>query len=70
MTISSHGNWITLQCAKWGCVTFGKDSLKAIFLANDRNLLKYLKEYCFGKKSKDECEQDPVTVYFSNEFQT
>ena len=41
-----------MQCAKWGSVTFGKDSLKAIFLADDRNLLKQLKQYCLAKKVK------------------
>jgi hypothetical protein len=50
MSTLSQGNWISLQCHKWGSVTFGKDPLKAIFLANDRNLLKRLKEYCLAKK--------------------
>ena len=52
MTTLSQGNWITLQCAKWGRVTFGKDSLKAIFLTNNRNLLKDLKKYCLAQKIK------------------
>ncbi len=52
MSTLSQGNWISLQCNKWGSVTFGKDPLKTIFLANDRNLLKRLKEYCQAKKVK------------------
>lgn len=52
MTTLPQENWITLQCAKWGRVTFGKDSLKTIFLADDRNLLKRLKDYCRAKKVK------------------
>ena len=52
MSTFTEGNWITTQCTKWGRVTFGKDSLKAIFLADDRNLLRRLKEYCLAKKVK------------------
>ena len=52
MTTLTQGNWITAQCTKWGSVTFGKDALKAIFLADDRNLLKRLKDYCRAKKVK------------------
>jgi hypothetical protein len=47
-----HENWIYLQCAKWGRVTFGKESLKAIFTATDRNLLRQLKTYCSNRKLK------------------
>jgi hypothetical protein len=49
---ATSGNWIYLQCAKWGRVTFGKESLKAIFTATDRNLLRQLKDYCSKKKLK------------------
>lgn len=41
-----------MQCAKWGRVTFGKESLKAIFTATDRNLLQQLKVYCLKTKLK------------------
>jgi hypothetical protein len=49
---TAQGNWIYLQCAKWGRVTFGKESLKAIFTATDRNLLRQLKAYCLKRKLK------------------
>jgi hypothetical protein len=48
----THENWIYLQCAKWGRVTFGKESLKAILTATDRNLLRQLKTYCSKRKLK------------------
>jgi len=48
----TYGNWIYMQCAKWGRVTFGKESLKAIFTATDRNLLRQLKAYCSKRKLK------------------
>ncbi len=49
---TSDGNWIYLQCAKWGRVTFGKDSLKTIFAANDKNLPRQLKDFCHREKVK------------------
>jgi hypothetical protein len=48
----THGNWIYMQCVKWGRVTFGKESLKSIFTATDRNLLHQLKAYCLKRKMK------------------
>ena len=45
-----HENWIYLQCAKWGRVTFGKESLESIFTTTDRNLLTQLKDYCSRRK--------------------
>jgi hypothetical protein len=48
----THENWIYLQCAKWGRVTFGKESLMAILTATDRNLLRQLKTYCSKSKLK------------------
>jgi hypothetical protein len=48
----THENWIYLQCAKWGRVTFGKEPLKAILTATDRNLLRQLKTYCSKSKLK------------------
>ena len=41
-----------MQCVKWGRVTFGRESLKTIFTATDRNLLHQLKEYCLKRKLK------------------
>ena len=49
---ATYGNWIYLQCAKWGRVTFGKESLKGMFTTTDRNLLKQLKDYCSQRKLK------------------
>lgn len=46
----THGNWVYLQCAKWGRVTFGKESLESIFTTTERNLLKQLKDYCAERK--------------------
>src|SRR5215469_9311371 len=48
----TYGNWIYMQCAKWGRVTFGKESLKAIFTTTDQNLLRQLKAYCSTRKLK------------------
>lgn len=41
-----------MQCVKWGRVTLGKESLKTIFTATDRNLLHQLKAYCLKRKMK------------------
>jgi hypothetical protein len=49
---TTYGNWIYELCVKWGRVTFGKESLKTIFSATDRNLGKQLKDYCVTKKVK------------------
>jgi hypothetical protein len=51
---ATYTNWIYLQCAKWGRVTFGKESLKGMLsaAATDRNLLKQLKDYCSKSKLK------------------
>ena len=53
----THGNWIDMQCAKWGRVTFGKESLKTIFTATDRNLFKQLKDYCSERKLKMQADK-------------
>lgn len=47
---TTQENWIYQQCAKWGRVTFGKQSLKTMFTATDRNLLRQLKGHCSEKK--------------------
>lgn len=49
---TTHGNWIYMQCAKWGRVTFGRESLKSIFTATDRSLARQLKDYCSKEKLK------------------
>jgi hypothetical protein len=49
---ATYGNWIYLQCVKWGRVTFGKESLKGMFTTTDRNFLKQLKDYCSQRKLK------------------
>jgi hypothetical protein len=54
---ATDGNWIYLQCGKWGRVTFGKESLKAILTATDRNLLKQLKDYCAQRKLKMQADR-------------
>jgi hypothetical protein len=49
---TTYGNWVYLQCVKWGRVTFGKESLKTIFTATNRNLLQQLRDYCLERKLK------------------
>jgi hypothetical protein len=49
---ATYTNWIHQQCAKWGRVTFGKEPLKGMLTANDRNFLKRLKDFCSERKLK------------------
>jgi hypothetical protein len=49
---ATYANWIYLQCAKWGRVTFGKESLKGMLTGTDRNFLKQLKDYCSKSQLK------------------
>ena len=61
---TTHGNWIYLQCVKWGRVTFGKDSLKTIFAANDKNLSQQLKDFCHRQKVKMESDRTRTLYTF------
>jgi len=55
--MNTQDNWISLQCTKWGRVTFGKEALKTIFSTTDRSLFKNLKKYCLRKKLKMQADR-------------
>jgi hypothetical protein len=57
MNKSNQGNWICVQCAKFGRVTFGKESVKNILAANDRNLLKCIKDFCGARKVRVQADK-------------
>jgi|HubBroStandDraft_2_1064218.scaffolds.fasta_scaffold277923_1 hypothetical protein len=65
---AAYSNWIYLQCAKWGRVTFGKEPLKGMFAANDRNFLKQLKNYCSERKLK--MQMDSTQSLFTFQIKT
>jgi hypothetical protein len=57
MKKSDQENWISLQCARFGRVTFGKESVKSILAANDKNLLKSIKDFCAAGKVKVQADK-------------
>jgi hypothetical protein len=65
---ATYANWIYLQCAKWGRVTFGKEPLKGMLTANDRNFLKQLKDFC--SKGKLKMHMDSTQSLFTFQIKT
>jgi hypothetical protein len=66
MKHSNEGHWICLQCAKFGRVTFGKETLTNIFEANEKTLLGQIKRFCL--KSKVKMQADKTKSLFTFEI--
>jgi hypothetical protein len=64
---TAQDNWIYMQCAKWGRVTFGKEPLKTIFSATDRSLFRQLRDYCLREKMRMEADKTRTLFTFQLE---